>query len=109
MIPMLPGITALMTLLFFFSRKNLFWSGTIGERILILMVLAVLFWIGVEQLAKFKLKLVIDSRYFTRLKKQFSKRSHLVSAHDGGNLSVRLVFEFDDGALDFTQPTWDAV
>ena len=74
MIPMLPGITALMTLLFFFSRKNLFWSGTIGERILILMVLAVLFWIGVEQLAKFKLKLVIDSRYFTRLKKQFTKR-----------------------------------
>ena len=73
MIPMLPGITALMTLLFFFSRKNLFWSGTIGERILILMVLAVLFWIGVEQLAKLKIKLVIDSRYFTRLKNQFSK------------------------------------
>jgi hypothetical protein len=74
MLPMLPGVTAVMTLLFLFGRENFFWSGTIGARIMALMLLGMMFWVGVEQLAKYKLKLVLDPRYFTRLKKQFTKR-----------------------------------
>jgi hypothetical protein len=74
MLPMLPGLAALMTLLFLFSRKNLFLSGTIGVRITVLTALMVLFWVGLEQLAKYKVKLVLDPRSFARLKKQFTIR-----------------------------------
>ena len=74
MLPMLPGVTAVMTLLFLFGRKNYFLPSPTGVRIMVLMVLAALFWVGVEQLVNYKLKFALDPRYFTRLKKQFTKR-----------------------------------